>query len=268
MTRTDRHKVIFGQGSEGHGRDSRYWDRDDRRRDKDYNEDVVENSSMAANDEPSDNGDIPLRMKNGNKKSSSDDSVNGSDRRGIGLYNEAGRNELKRYEEQYEASLRNVGHFAMGNGSRNQLFNAEDLEKENEAAETDDEYDDGFDFHDARNEDYDDAGHGEGEHLGVANEDAGDSGESSDLLDAGNKNRNVVEEEETSTKLKNVSPLNLRNFNSVNTQSRDSRHVSISRRESTRTRSGSKRRANRHKFSGKNSSCLVQKVWVHVNILC
>ncbi|KAI6691207.1 hypothetical protein NL676_028035 [Syzygium grande] len=45
VTRTESVKVLgFGQGSVAHGRDSRYWDRDDRRRDEDYSEEVVENT--------------------------------------------------------------------------------------------------------------------------------------------------------------------------------------------------------------------------------
>ena len=43
VPRIERSRVLeFGHGSVGHGRDSRYWDRDDRRRDGDYNGDVVE----------------------------------------------------------------------------------------------------------------------------------------------------------------------------------------------------------------------------------
>ncbi|KAF8112888.1 hypothetical protein N665_0059s0026 [Sinapis alba] len=62
VTRIDPGKVL-------HGRDSRYWDKDDRRRDDDYNE--VKK--------------VPVK--------------------GIGLYNEAGRNELNKYEAEYQASL-------------------------------------------------------------------------------------------------------------------------------------------------------------------
>lgn len=49
-----------------------------------------------------------------------------------GLYNEAGRNELKHYEAQYEASLTNVPHLSLNN-----------------ATDVDDEYDDGIDFLDS-----------------------------------------------------------------------------------------------------------------------
>lgn len=253
VTRTQKNKVVrFGQGSVGHGRDSRYWDRDDRRRDEDYNEDVVEHSSLASKDETYDKGDDLMRMKNGNKKSSIDDSVKGSERRGIGLYNEAGRNELKIYEAQYEASLENVGKLSIGNGNKIQLFDPEDLEKLNDVADFDDEYDDGFDIHDARKDD--DSEHGKGDHLDVANsrnEDGGDSRESSDFLSTGSRHRHVAEEvEETSTNPHKDSSLKSRNFDNANT---NSRHVSVIGRQSTRTRSDSKRKAKRRKYSG--SSC-------------
>lgn len=239
----------FGQGSGGHGRDSRYWDRDDRRRDEDYNEDVVEHSSVDTNDETH-KGDDLMRMKNSNKKSSIDDSVKGSDRRGIGLYNEAGRNELKIYEAQYEASLENVGKLSMENENNNQLFDPEDLGKQDDLAEAFDEYDDGFDFHDAQMDD--DTGHGKGDHLDVANshnEDSGDSRESSDFLSAGRKHQNAAEDLDE-TNPHEDSSLNSRNIDKSKT---NSRHVNFVEKQSTKTRSGSKRKPKRRKFSGKIS---------------
>jgi hypothetical protein len=270
VTRTQRDKVLrFGQGSVGHGRDSRYWDRDDRRRDEDYNEDVVEHSSMDSIDEASDKGDVPVKMRNANKKSSLDDSIKGSDRRSIGLYNEDGRNELKMYEAQYEASLENVGRTSTESGSKDQLSDVEVLEKQDEVADVDDEYDDGFDFHDARKEDYDDIGHGKGDHLDVANshnEHSRNSRESSDFLSVETKNRNVAEEvEKTSTNsYEKDSSLNLRDFDNVNTKSR---YVGVIERQSTKPRTDSKRKAKRRKYSGKISDFFMQMIWVHVNIL-
>nr|XP_011458403.1 PREDICTED: uncharacterized protein LOC101312505 isoform X2 [Fragaria vesca subsp. vesca] len=57
VTRTQTSKVLgFGKGSVTHGRDSRYWDTDDRRRDEDYNEDTPvevnkEEASLKSNHE-------------------------------------------------------------------------------------------------------------------------------------------------------------------------------------------------------------------------
>ncbi|CAN6928513.1 unnamed protein product, partial [Brassica oleracea] len=80
VTRIDPEKVLeFGQGSVVHGRDSRYWDKDDRRRDDDYNEDEVEHQHV----------DVAEVKKVGN----------------VGFYNEAGRNELNKYQAEYQASL-------------------------------------------------------------------------------------------------------------------------------------------------------------------
>ncbi|CDY12038.1 BnaAnng02230D [Brassica napus] len=85
VTRIDPEKVLeFGQGSVVHGRDSRYWDKDDRRRDDDYNEDGVEHLSEDKH--------VVAQVK-GN----------------VGFYNEAGRNELNKYEAEYQASLVNGG---------------------------------------------------------------------------------------------------------------------------------------------------------------
>lgn len=257
VTRTQRDKVLrFGQGSVGHGRDSRYWDGDDRRRDEDYNEDVVEHSSMDAIDEASDKSDVPMKMKNGNNKSSLDDSIKGSYRRSIGLYNEDGRNELKMYEAQYEASLENVGRTSTESGHKDQLSDVEELEKQDEVA--DDEYDDGFDFHDARKEDYDDIGHGKGDHLDVANshnEDSRNSRELSDVLSVGTKNRNVAEDvEKTSTNSNEKdSSLNLLDLDNVST---NSRYVGVIKGQSIKLRSDSKRKAKRRKYSGEISDFL------------
>ena len=130
---------------------------------------------MDSNDETH-KGDDLMRMKNSNKKSSIDDSTKGSDRRGIGLYNEARRNELKIYEAQYEASLENVWKLSTENENNNQLFDPEDWGKQDDVAEAFDEYDDGFDFHDAQTDD--DTGHGKGDYLDVVNSQNEDSGDS------------------------------------------------------------------------------------------
>lgn len=91
MTRIDPEKVLeFGQGSVVHGRDSRYWDKDDRRRDDDYNEDDgVEHLSQDKH-VVAQVTKVPVK---GN----------------VGFYNEAGRNELNKYEAEYQASLVNGG---------------------------------------------------------------------------------------------------------------------------------------------------------------
>ncbi|CAG7863818.1 hypothetical protein BRARA_I02417 [Brassica rapa] len=91
VTRIDPEKVLeFGQGSVVHGRDSRYWDKDDRRRDDDYNEDDgVEHLSQDKH-VVAQVTKVPVK---GN----------------VGFYNEAGRNELNKYEAEYQASLVNGG---------------------------------------------------------------------------------------------------------------------------------------------------------------
>lgn len=145
VPRIQRKKVLdFGHGSGGHGRDSRYWDRDDRRRDGDYGEDMMEQTSKDHGDE---NAEDDASVKTDHDSKSSQD---GLQRRGDGLYNEAGRHELKRYEAEYEASLKNLGHSTEDDGK---VSHDTDLEKKNAADDIDDEYDDFFDFHDAQMED-------------------------------------------------------------------------------------------------------------------
>ncbi|XP_010461271.1 PREDICTED: uncharacterized protein LOC104742011 isoform X2 [Camelina sativa] len=112
VTRIDPSKVLeFGQGSVVHGRDSR--DKDDRRRDVDYNEDGVEHKSDV-------NKDVAVK--------------------GIGMYNEAGRNELKMYEAEYQATL---------------AKNKSDVH--HEGVDIDPEDDDAIDSHDG--DEYVDSGH-------------------------------------------------------------------------------------------------------------
>lgn len=137
VTRIDPAKVLeFGQGSVVHGRDSRYWDKDDRRRDDDYNEDEVEHKSEVDED----------RSVAEVKK----DPVRGSsDLKGIGLYNEAGRNELKKYEAEYQASLVKGGESTKENSANH------------EAVDMDPEDDDAIDSHDSQGDEYVDSGHDE-----------------------------------------------------------------------------------------------------------
>lgn len=151
VPRIERSRVLkFGHGSVGHGRDSRYWDRDDRRRDGDYNEDVVERINRDGNIDK----DNAFVKKSSNTRSSNAHSHNGLERRGVGLYNEAGRHELKMYEAAYEASLKNGTNLTEDDGkmSHDAIY-----EKKNAAIDIDDEYDDFSDSHDASVEDYGDS---------------------------------------------------------------------------------------------------------------
>ncbi|KAL4583312.1 hypothetical protein LXL04_007882 [Taraxacum kok-saghyz] len=128
VTRTERSKMVkfgHGNGFVGHGGDSRYWDHDDRRRDNDYGEDLVSNN---------DSNHIASKTYNNQKKKK---------KRAGGLYNEAGRNELKMYEAEYEASLKGVS-----------VVSKKTITDED--TDTDDEYIDEIDMHDIRLEDYKD----------------------------------------------------------------------------------------------------------------
>ncbi|KAJ4917227.1 hypothetical protein Rs2_02777 [Raphanus sativus] len=129
VTRIDPEKVLeFGHGSVVHGRDSRYWDKDDRRRDDDYNEGEVEHQSE-------DNKSVEVKKV---------PPVKGLDFKGNGgFYNEAGRNELNKYEAEYQASL------VKGGG-------------DHEAVDVDpNDDDDAIDSHDSQGDEYVDSGHDE-----------------------------------------------------------------------------------------------------------
>ncbi|WVZ53707.1 hypothetical protein U9M48_004612 [Paspalum notatum var. saurae] len=128
-------ELKFGHGGGGRSaRDSRYWDRDDRRRDEDYTEDEKEKISGGSGT-TADAGDrgVTSEAGLGDKGSTLETGTGAKDvpevaegGKGGTLYNEGGRKEL----EQYEAAA--MG--AMGTGVRE--------------VDPDDEYDDGIDTQD------------------------------------------------------------------------------------------------------------------------
>ncbi|CAK9155488.1 unnamed protein product [Ilex paraguariensis] len=243
VTRTQRFKVLkFGHGSVAHGRDSRYWDRDDRRRDEDYSEDMVEHASVDAHDGSIDSGHVSLKGKDDDKKSIIAESRKGLDIRGGGLYNEAGRDELKTYEAEYEASLKGVGHSRKEHSNTNQQSDDAHAETQNEGMDFDDEYDDGIYLHDARNEEYQDAVHDDGDHSDVVK---------SGIIDAKIKDRNIAEKVEgASSDLSGEDSSS----NSVHSDEERVTHVSVidgqSVRSTSERHSVSKKKSKRRKFSG------------------
>ncbi|XP_078438563.1 transmembrane protein (DUF616) [Wolffia australiana] len=100
----------FGKGSSVVGGDSRFWERDDRRRDEEY-------------DESSSDSSTEKKMEMEEKPTS--DRSKGKAR---GMYNEAGRTELKEYEDMFQESLNSP---------------KEPAEEDNQG-----EYDDGFEIED------------------------------------------------------------------------------------------------------------------------
>lgn len=237
VPRIQRKKVLdFGHGSEGHGRDSRYWDRDDRRRDGDYDEKMMEQTSRDPRDENA-KDDAPVKT-NQDMKSSQDGSHTGLKRKGVGLYNEAGRHELKRYEAEYEASLKNLGHSTEDDGK---MSHDADLEKKNAADDIDDEYDDFFDFHDAQMEDSTDSKNMGGKHSNPKvqssdNEVQKDSHDSSDVGINDNTSEDIDGAE--SSLNKKVSHNGQTNSRHANEQSNRKSHPET------------KKKGKRRKFSG------------------
>ncbi|KAG5233237.1 transmembrane protein [Salix suchowensis] len=250
VTRTDSIKVLgFGHGSLGHERDSRYWDTDDRRRDEDYNEDDVDNDSkLSRGGESSEKGHNSVKVKK-----DKEEAPRVEDRKGAGLYNEDGRKELKKYEKEYEASLKNTGKLRKENEIKNPLLEDEDDVDQNGAADSENEYDDGIDSHDRHMEEY--SGDSEPNKEDRSNETTvhiKDNRASSNFLDAETKDQNIAKDnQEDSMSLLEKGSLNSQNSDDGDT---DSRNVhNIGGHSTSKSRSDSKKKSKRRKFSG--SSC-------------
>ncbi|XP_059630881.1 uncharacterized protein LOC132273824 [Cornus florida] len=248
VTRTESFRVLeFGRGSGAQGRDSRYWDRDDRRRDEDYSEDVSEHVSEGARSGVSDKVRDQIKGRNGDKKSSVDGTHKSSDHKGIGLYNEAGRDELKMYEAEYEASLKKAGQSRDDNSNLHRLPNV-GVGIQNKEVDVDDEYDDGLDSHDSTSEDYDGSEHENGDHSDVAKFHGADSRESSKAVDARIKDENNAEEvDETATGLSDELHSEKLNANTGHDSVLDGQS---SKRSSSERRSASKKKSKRRRTSG------------------
>ncbi|XP_022773512.1 uncharacterized protein LOC111315774 isoform X1 [Durio zibethinus] len=244
VTRMDNFKILnFGNGSVAHGRDSRYWDRDDRRRDDDYNEDVVDHNMMDSRDESLDGDHIPMKMRN--EKEASLDSNRDLDSRGVGLYNEAGHNELKLYEAEYEASLKNGGKSRKELGNSHQLSDSKDFGVHDEVDEADDHFNDGIDSSDSRMEDYDDFGNNKEYILDEAKSQDENINESSTFSNATTSNQHVVKE------VREKSTLSMEASQDFDDVGVNSHHVgSLGRKSGKSSRADSKRKPRRRKFSG------------------
>ncbi|KAL6010641.1 hypothetical protein ACLOJK_001078 [Asimina triloba] len=134
----------FGRGSVTMGRDSRDWDKDDRRRDSSFDEDSLD---LTDNDHVDSSGAKDYKkLSQGATKERSLISAHVAIDGSAGLYNEAGRDELKQYEAEFEASLKKIGQLGEENGHGSQ---------EEEVA-SEDGYGDGIDYQDDWLDDLDD----------------------------------------------------------------------------------------------------------------
>ncbi|KAL3830276.1 hypothetical protein ACJIZ3_019078 [Penstemon smallii] len=239
-------ELKFGHGSVAHGRDSRYWDKDDRRRDEDYSEEELER----VQDGSVDKFDTP--EKNGDKKSSFDKSHKVLDHRGDGLYNEAGRNELKMYEAEYEASLKNTGESTDVHGKTNQQSRDTD-ESRHRTLDDADDYDDGIDLQDDQMEEYDDVGHDDKDNSGASEPHKIGIRKSSHVHHASNKKQQIVEEaDKTSNDLYREESLSESQYAEINA---NSGHANFAEGQHVRKlmpvrHSRSKKKPKRRKFSG------------------
>lgn len=151
VTRTKAFKGLkSGRGSSKSGRYTQDLVKDDGRRDADYKEEALRRAQDGSVD------NIRSTVGNIKNKSLFDESRSVSDHQGNGLYNEAGRNELKMFEAKYEASLKNIKGSKEILGANQQSGDAD--ERNREAPVDADEYDDGMDLRADVVEELDDAG--------------------------------------------------------------------------------------------------------------
>lgn len=158
-----------------HGRDSRYWDGDDRRRDQDYNEDAVEH--VTTTNKATEKIDVPAKVSEGHIESSLEHSH--------GLYNEAGRKELRKYEAEYEASMKTSGQFEKEGNEDDKVADDDGLENWNDVIDTDDEYGNGNDSQNPTMEEDNDTEHEKEDQSDVATSTEEDSGKSFNIEETG-----------------------------------------------------------------------------------
>ncbi|XP_023537328.1 uncharacterized protein LOC111798426 [Cucurbita pepo subsp. pepo] len=260
VTRTETTKVRFGKGLVAHGRDSRYWDGDDRRRDQDYNEDAVEHVPTTNKD--TGKGDVPAKVSEGHRESLLEHSH--------GLYNEAGRKELRKYEAEYEASIKTSGQLGKHGNEDDQVADEDDLENWNDIIDTDDEYDNGSDNQNPSMDEDGDTEHEKEDQSDAAHSTKEDSGKSFDVVETGKslnddhrKSLNMLNGEtknwqdgEKNVEASNHSldedyTSNSKNSDAVN---KNSKHVSVTNGQHTKRSKLYLRKKPKHrKFSG--SSC-------------
>lgn len=256
VTRIQKSKELrFGHGSGAHGRDSRYWDKDDRRRDDDYSEEDLEQAHNSTVDK------IRTPLKTRDKLSYNGRSNDGLIRRGNGLYNEAGRNELKMYEAKYEASLKNTEESTDLHDNRKQQ--SQDLNGRDRRELDDlDEYDDGVDLQDDPMEEGDDAAHDDMDHSSDSNPHLIGNEEASLVHHIRNKKQHNDEEaDEVSADLNSRESLT-GSHDKVNKISdrASSAGGRLVRRMTPEKRPSSKKKSRRRKFSGNHLIYLV--IWI------
>ncbi|XP_058087890.1 uncharacterized protein LOC131234911 [Magnolia sinica] len=261
-------KVLeFGKGSVAFGRDSRYWDGDDRRRDGEYNQNASKlrnvgdldgtkgKSQVLAND-MSRNKQFPSRDTHGRSYGKQ-----GGNRRSSGLYNEAGRDELKLYEAEYEASLKNSNQSREENNDKHGLSDGADGGSQNGEANLEDEYDDdGIDSHDARREDSDVTRHDGVDYLDIGKSLGDDGVEFSDDLDnrfrrSSSIRESNVSDEAFSKKFEKDSSLLPESVSTgkIGSGRGNANGDEMRKRAISEKKPDSRKRGKRHRFSG--SSC-------------
>lgn len=264
VTQTKGFKVLqFGQGSVTVGRDSRYWDRDDRRRYGEYDGDTLDvvnaddvNQSTAKNHVLENESGSKQFSSVGNRRKSNEKV--GGGQKSVGLYNEAGRDELKHYEAEYEASLKNVGQSREENVDKHGVSGGAGAALQNEDVNSMEEYDDGFDSEDSWMEEFGDTGRNNVDYSDVKKHVIDDDGESLDTLDGGNEDSTSIKKSENDNEgLANTiverSSLSDQSFEDPQVESKRGNVFDDVAMKKSSVKKDSRRKGRHHKFSG--STC-------------
>lgn len=236
-------ELRFGRGSVSHGRDSRYWDKDDRRRDEDYSEEELERVHGVNKFQ------IPVKNRDKNYSTRSRNSLN---HRGNGLYNEAGRNELKMYEAEYEASLKKAGKLTDLHSNQNQ-HSRDTNGREHRALDDVDEYDDGIYLPDDQMEEDDYIGHNDRDHTSSTKTQSINSGEAFHAHHTRDKQLDIEEkaDKDSSDLYGEESLSNSQHIGvDVNSGHATSFEDQSTQRLTSKKRTGSKKKPKRRKNSG------------------
>lgn len=140
---------------------------------------------MTTTNKATEKDDVPVKVSEGHREPSLEHSQNSLDRKDIGLYNEAGRKELRKYEAEYEASVKTSGQLEKEGNEDDQVSDEDDSENWNDIIDTDDEYGNGNDSKDHAMEEDDDTERKKGDHADSTSWTEEDSGKSVNVVENG-----------------------------------------------------------------------------------
>lgn len=221
---------------------------------------------MATINKATGKGDVPVKVSEDQRESSLEQSQNSLDRKDTGLYNEAGRKELRKYEAEYEASVKTSGQLEKEGNEDNQVSDEDDSENWNDTIDTDDEYENGSDSKNHAMEEDDDTEREKGDHSDSTSLTEEDSGKSVNFVENENphnddngKSLNVddgetkyqQEDENVETSNHSLDEDYTSSSQHVDKANQNSKHVSVTNSQHTKRSKLDPRKKPKHrKFSG------------------